>query len=144
MMPLPPLSLSRSLESVGRMFITNAGMRGYELCFSIQLVQHLTFRGVQGAAEFFGRNSPVIQYLETISPLVLRAFISRSRFRSLVSLKPHEIIADRLQFITGKRSHSTFVNMTLNKLNKSRFFVLMINSLIIYSVTRIRSNRARF
>jgi len=58
--------------------------RGYELRSSVQqLVQHLAFcgavwRGAQAAAEFFCPRFPVIRYLETISPLVLRAFTQKS------------------------------------------------------------------
>lgn len=75
--------LSPSLLRSGRrwMFTTSGSgrARGYELHSVVQLVQHLAFRGAtrrdaQGASGILYSRFLVIRYLETISPLVLRAF----------------------------------------------------------------------
>jgi len=140
-----PPSLFHSLETVTTniyVYDERSGrVRGYELRSSVQLVQHLTFRGATWirCSRILCSRFSVIRYLETISPLVLRAFM-RYRPRSLsVACQPEagtEIspIVTQLQFAIGKglEDQATFINMTLISWINHVAPILIGNSIIYF------------
>lgn len=123
------LHLSHSLETVRRIYMFTTNAAGVcAVTSSAQLVQHLAFRGatwIRCSRILCSRilsNSipgndftPRITRLYTISTTL--AF-SRLSARSRTEISP---VVTQLQFATGKglEDQATFINMTLNKLNKS-------------------------